>query len=232
MADPANWREYIAQRLATPFLGFFGERLFGMLAVYLNDTIGTGAIEARKAAWLSESTVPDDGLQYSGNERLMARYPGESTALYKARLQQAWNVWGIAGNEQSFISQLELFGLSNIEIKTNADWDWDGQPENWSRFWVVIHGHPWTLEGNWDDPGTWGDGGTWGITATPDEVNFVREVIRTFKAAHEVCLWIIVVLDETEWTTGPQPDGTWDDWRNRNTGAEYLDGTAPVVVIK
>jgi hypothetical protein len=90
----------------------------------------------------------------------------------------------------------------------------------WSRFWVVLTDHSWTDDGTWGDPGTWGDGGTWATTATPDEVRAVRNIVRLFKGAHEVCTFVVVVLDEPTWDT-EQPDGTWGNPINRSEAAAY-----------
>lgn len=230
MVDAAiNWRAYAKRFLPGTALGYWGERLTGMLALFADDT-ATGLSEARKAPWLAEATSPDDVLTHVGNERLMEKYPGETDATYRARLLAAWDTWSKAGNESVIIAQLTAFGLSGITIKTNADWNWDNQPNNWSRFWVVITGHPWTWSGTWGDGGDWGDGRLWGITATEAQLEAVRSIINKFRPAHVINPWIIFVIDGAQWTG--TPNGKWDDWRERDAGAVYIDGKGQPPVIK
>ena len=229
-----NWREAVAQLLPPWMQGEFGDKLTAYYAL-LQDGISTTLFEAQRAAWLLETTSPDDVLVHIGNERNMPQYPGETFAQYRARLHGAWEAWTYAGNESSIIGQLEAFGLSDIEIKTPRDWDWDsaagltweegvGGEDNWSRFWVVIKGHPWVAQNSFTL------GTCMGLSATPEEIRTVRSIIQKWKYGAAINPWIIVVLDETTWDA-EQPDGTWHDWRNRSQAARYIDGKGQRPVI-
>jgi hypothetical protein len=90
----------------------------------------------------------------------------------------------------------------------------------WSRFWMVITGHSWSASDPIGSGGTIGDGSTIGSDATPDEVRATRNIVRLFKAAHEVCPAICVVLDEPTWAS-EQPDGRWGNPLNRSDSAIY-----------
>jgi hypothetical protein len=241
-ATPTNWREAVL-RLLPGWLtaeGGFGERVTGTVGL-VTDLVSVAAGEAARAPWLLEETCPDDALPMLGEERRMPRYPGETAAAYKARLHAAWEAWEYAGTAQAIISQLEAFGLSDIEVMTPRDWDWDsaapgtwedgvGGDANWSRFWVVIKGHPWT-GATWGAGGAWGSGGVIGLSATRDEIAAVRDIVQRWKGAEALNPWIIVVLDEVTWAA-EQPDGTWHDWRNRSASARYIDGRGqrPVLI--
>ena len=107
-----------------------------------------------------------------------------------------------------------------------ADWDWDsnsgGDPDDWAKIWLVIYStngpYPWDREGSWDDGEAW-DGRpeeTWGSTATPEQVQEIQAIVEDWKAAHELCVNIVVALDTavfdpTDNTTYPT-DGLWGHW--------------------
>lgn len=220
----------------TPAKPHYGERFMGTFGI-LSDVLAQAAIQAVRAWWLKDEFSPVDALPYLGEDRQIDRYPGDSDDTYRNRLIGAWDAWAVAGNEEAIVSQLESYGLTNIEIHSARNgWDWDsaapgdwshgvGGAANWSRFWVVIKGHPW-LASNALDAGT-----ALGLTATLEEVAAVRAIVEKWRAAEAICPWVIVVLDVTAWNAG-LPNGTWYDWRNRNKAARYLDGRGqrPVIV--
>src|SRR5690606_37201251 len=144
------------------------------------DLLAEGAQAAVLASKFGSEYFAPDALDYIGVERNLPRFPGETDTNYEARLRDAWNLWRQAGTNGGIIAMFDALGIA-AEIKTNADWDWDGDTDNWSRFWVVLTDHSWVSDGEWGDPGTWGDGGTWGSNATPDEVRAVRNIVRLFK---------------------------------------------------
>lgn len=226
-----NWRQYLTELIPAWLLGYFGERLTGAIGL-LSDVVNTGAFEARVAPWVLMPTSPEDALPLVGSERGLPRLAGETATAYRVRLVDAWNIYKAIGSVAVLTSQFESMGLSDIEIKTNAsaNWDWDGQTDNWSRMWIVIKGHPWTWEGSWRSESTWGEPGTLGITASEAEVASLQDIVRRFRAAHDICLWIIIVIDPGSWVG--EPAGDWDDWRNRDTGAAYLDGSMQAVSIR
>lgn len=229
MADPQTYRT-ASDELSPTVLkgdvpgGDFGARLrdswIGLPLDLLSEWVNQGV----KARFFGSNTFPADALPLLGSERLIERYPADTDETYKARLQDAWNIWEEAGTQAGIRRQLEAFGLSDIEFRSNTDWNWDNQPDNKSRFWVILNksGHSFEKGRTWGDGSVWDGGWTWGSTATFDEVSTIRRIIRKFKPGHDICLHIVVVLDEAVWV--PEPDGTWDKWQNRNTGAVYWDG--------
>jgi hypothetical protein len=87
----------------------------------------------------------------------------------------------------------------------------------------VIKDHPWGPQAELGTglvlDGTW----TLGSTATPEEVATVRKIVRTWKPAHMVCEYIVIVFDETEWDSDP-PSGDWHIPGNRSEAAAYWAG--------
>jgi hypothetical protein len=117
------------------------------------------------------------------------------------------------------VPELSYLGF-DAEIKEvhTAGWDWDGDTDNWSRFWVVITQDDW-------DPIYWGTGGAawgdgvWGCDATQAEAGTLIRLIRKWKAGHMVPI-TVVVMDAETWDE-EQPDGTWSDPANRSASAIY-----------
>lgn len=219
---PKDVRE-LARSLSPGWLrGKWGERLVGTIAGVMSDVLLEGARVAINLRSLRSPLFPEDGLDLIGNERMLPRFPGESHVTYKTRLLDAWKIWRQAGTRGGIIHMFMRLGFE-VETVRNSEWNWDNEPANWSRFWVVFLDHNWVSDGLWQDPGTWDDGGTWDTTATPDEVRAVRNIVRNFKAAHEVVPAIIIVLDLSAYLNG-QPDGSWKWLWDRNPAASYWDG--------
>ena len=234
--DDTNYREYVL-RIAPkrPFGGRLGQRLIGVVAL-LFDLTARGMRDAVRAPWIGDDVGPaPDALGPAGRELSMPRYPNETAEQYEARLEDPWDTWALAGTTAAITAQLEAFGLSDIEIRTARDgWDWDsaapgdwsagtGGSGNWSRFWVIIKGHPWGASNDLVN-------GVGGLTATVEEIRTVRAIVQKWRSGRWLNPWIIVVLDETTWNA-EQPNGTWHDWRNRSASARYVDGAGQLPVL-
>lgn len=140
-----------------------------------------------------------------------------------------------------------------VDIYSKAgNWDWDAalDVEGWSRFWVVIYPLAtgiWTQSPPWGDVdlfgGAWGAPGftgTWGSSATAEQVESIRSIIREWKAGGTRCVSIIVAFDETKFDPtdpagAPLPSGDWGRPAKivggtyvptREPSAIYWDGTA------
>jgi hypothetical protein len=218
-----TYRQYAEELSPTVLLGTWGARFVVGSIGLMADLIAQRAREARKASLLTAESIPTDALPLKGYERLSPRYPADTDATYKARLIDSWERWKQGGSEQGMIAELEAYGLTDISIVLDSEWDWDGE-EYWSRFWVVIKGHAWTGPRLIGDAGSMLDG-TWtlGSSATPEEVNAVRSIVRRWKPGHMICSYIIPVLNEATWDA-EQPDGTWARNYNRSTAACYWPG--------
>ena len=158
----------------------FGARLRDSWIGLPLDILSEWANQGVKARFFDSNTFPADALPLLGAERLIERYPADTDETYKARLKDAWNIWQEAGTQAGIRRQLEAFGLRDIEFRSNTDWNWDNQPDNWSRFWVILNksGHSFEKGRIWGDGSVWGGGWTWGSTATFEEVSTIRRIIR------------------------------------------------------
>lgn len=120
-------------------------------------------------------------------------------------------------------------GTATYQIVNPANWSWDalGATEPF-RFWIVIHSEPgvglWDDDGVWDDPGDWGDGGTWGSTATTEEVETVRLIVKDWQSAGSKPVEVIVAWDPGDFVPGdaspPNPDGNWANYGKNVAGTE------------
>lgn len=197
--------------------------------------------------------APDDALGYIGRDRQILRGPEESPEAYAQRLVRYLDDWRLAGTAWAMLEQLRAFMTPHqvrLRIYNNhgtcrtidrdgtrsrvrgTNWDWDGTPNAWSRFWVLIYvttdspSQPWARCNPWGTPGeTWGMADrTWGSTARPNEVAGVLQIIRTWKPAGSRCVFAMVVFDDTAFqpsdTAPPLPDGTWGNWSKNVAGVQ------------
>jgi hypothetical protein len=171
------------------------------------DHMVRAARVAVKAAFVAD--CPLDALAYHVRARLLPRYPGDTDATYRARLDQAWSLWALAGTRAGLLALLAALGFPHAAIYDARDptppgevsWPPDGNPGNWSRFWVFLdtsldNPFGWTLQ-TWGGGWHWGDGSTWGSTATPGQVAMIRGALRLFKPAHVIVGGIFVDVGGT-----------------------------------
>lgn len=222
MAEPANFREMAANLSPGTWKRQWGQKLVQGAIGLLFDMLAEGTRTAVITTKFGSKNFPDDVPEQIGIERHLPRFPGETITAYSSRLQNAWNLWRQAGTDGGIVAMFEALGLT-ATVYSNADWDWDSQPNNWSRIWVVFEEGTWGTGATWGGGATWGDGTLWGIGATRDEIRAVRNIVRSFKAANVICPAICVVFDAVTWAA-EQPDGTWDNILNRSGAAIYIDG--------
>lgn len=204
-----NFREQLEAQSLPWMLRFYGIRFFGAAIGLVTDTIMQAASLALRAAWLKDSTSPDDALPFFGEERQIAQVPGETNAQYRVRLADAWDIWKQAGTTSFAAVTLAPFGVDAASVQIVADRDWVADPgsTHWSRFWIVLAPPlPWELT-LWGDAGDqWGDGRTWGSDATEGEVSAVRSQLCKFKSAHEIGVFVVLNFSNQVWGLG-----SWGD---------------------
>lgn len=202
--------------------------------------------EGVTAAWPGVGTPT--ALALTGQARGIIRGFAEPDASYAAR-QLNWRYdWQRTGNPYTIMRQLQgyLTGFDVDMFVVNAQSTWYGLAADgtvtktatsawlWDdlgivyRFWVILF-PPAEL---WDRDGTWGDGEvwgandtTWGSTATREQVDTVRAIIRQRKSAEGLCQGVIVSFDETapfDPANGapPLPDGTWHYYSKNDGGTQ------------
>lgn len=196
-----NWRWWIARVLPGWMRGEWGTRLTDTFALAW-DALSDAAMVAVKASWLKSSVSPNDAVAYVGTESGLPRYPSDTDAGYRARVDARWVTWPTAGKRPTpttggVCEQLKSFGLTDVEMIRNYDWRTKGPPgdaDDWSRFWIVLKSTPW--ERRVIGGGTIGSG-TIGSTATVDEIRTIRRIVNDFRAGGDVCAGIFVVLSGT-----------------------------------
>lgn len=210
-----TYRQWAHDTVPTWLRGRWGGKLSEFIG-FVFDTIQEEVFEAGAAGMLDAPTFPADALPHIGSERSIERYPSESDATYHSRVKGAWVAWPQAGTKGGVLSQLSA-GAFTASIMEMKDWNWDGVPANWSRFWVLITAHGWTRN-KWGDGRVWGQG-VWGASATQAEAQTLIRIVRKWKPGHVVAI-IVVVMDDVAWAAA-LPDGTWGNPANRNPAALY-----------
>jgi hypothetical protein len=217
-----TFRTY-ARELSPPVLqdDAGGERFVAGAIGMTFDLLAAWAVAAVKAKLLTNPEQPTDALSLIGTERLSPRYAADTEETYRARLLDAPHRFAQAGSEQAMLAELAAAGIAATFVY-DPDWSWDGD-DYWSRFWLVVADHSWT------GPRELGDGsildGTWtlGSSATPEQVDTIRKIVRRWKPLEWICSHVIIVFDETTWAA-EQPNGTWEDPSLRSSAGCYWPG--------
>lgn len=211
------------------------------------------------------SFAPSEALSLIGQDRRIRRGLNEPDPSYRARLLRWLQDWKRAGSAFAILSQLRAYLQTSVRLRIVTangtwwtlepdgtmrrtvtlpakNWNWDGNAPLWARFWVIIYcdtGVPFARGRKFGDGHRYGDGfGTIGCTATLAQVGSIRDIVRQWKAAHEVCKNIVLAFDATMFDPAfvpgaPMPDGTWGHWSKlvggtqvaaRDARAVYWDG--------
>jgi P2-related tail formation protein len=137
---------------------------------------------------------PPDALPSHASDRTMERWPSESEQDWRTRIGSAWDKWAKGGTNAGVLENVQGVGYPNTIIREYWDWP-DGDDSQWARFWIVID-QPHNIQGPAPIGGfTLGDGTILGVSGiTDDDVNRLRRIVRTWKAAHAHCEKIIAVV--------------------------------------
>ncbi len=220
----------------------------GLVLTSLGLTMDAIAEHARQSVRARfPSLAPTDALGPMGRDRRITRGLSESDASYAARLLRWLDDWRVAGNPYVLMDQLRAFLGADLKMRTvdnqgnwftvevgggrsvnlaQGNWDWDGSPGKWSRFWVIIYPNGFWQGLSWGTPGlVWGAPGlVWGSTASPEQVRGVRGIVREWKPAGTRCVNIIIAFDNNSFdpASGPiLPDGTWGE-ASKNVAGEQV----------
>jgi len=229
-----------------------GERVLWTLGL-LEDAVA----EAWRQSLLASmpSFAPSDALTLLGRDRGIVRGINEPDEAYAARMLTFLEDNKQRGMPHALGRQLQAYCQAPVAVRIvdnngnwftldrdgstsyrlrNGDWNWDGQPWNWARFWVLIYmtpdGRPWSH--TWDPTLGASDGTT---TATADQIASVLSIVRAWSPAATQCQFVMIVDGEPSDTLGPDlpgnPDGTWGEWAfgnllrpSRSTKARYWRG--------
>ncbi len=270
MTTPARFR--LLRRFLAPRWLTTGE---GELVGYALDLIKDAFVERLRLGLFFKlpqndpeglTTPPEDALAALGRDRRVVRGLNESPQDYARRLVRWLDDRRTAGNPYTLMRKLaEYLGPlpsyrtvdnrgnwysraadgTETAVLDEGNWNWDGHPERWSRFWVIIYPNGlWNIDAyDWGDaagPG-WGEAttGTWGSTAPSEHVGTVRFLVNDWKPAGTRCVNIIVAFDPasfdpSEAVSAPgMPNGLWGGWSKivggvsvpaRLATARYWDG--------
>jgi hypothetical protein len=240
----------------------------GELVGYSLDLLKDAALERLRLGLLARfpqngpngETAPEDALAALGRDRRVVRGISETSASYAYRLTQWLVERRTAGNAFTLLRQLsaycgEGFSFRTYDARGNCysravdgtetyapatSWDWDGQPERWSRFWVVIYPTGiWTTAGTYGDPGTpdWNpNAGQWGVDMPREHVRSLQAIVADWKPEGTRCVHIVLAFDPTSFDpASPEPDGSWGGYSKIDAGvrvparlstARYLNGVS------
>jgi hypothetical protein len=203
-------------------------------------------------------TAPTDALTAIGRDRRIIQGITETSAAYAVRLIRWLDDHRSKGTAFTMMRQLAGYcrggfsfriydnrgncysrSVSGVETYNAAtDWDWDGDTDRWSRFWVVIYPtSEWTATSHeYADGSQFGKTIQWGVSIPREEVANVRAIVRDWKPAGTRCVNIIVAFDPASFDpAAPEPDGTWgaaykfsggNAVSSRLSTARYLRGSA------
>lgn len=194
-------------------------------------------------------------LPYLAGDRGITLYSTEPEASQRERLAQWWQLHRQRGTHQGemrhlhpwFLSEpalpmmrivhqagdgssatwhtLDGAGAYTVHKQTPSNWDWDGVPSAWSRFWLIIYtdqqGFP--AQENWDGGADWDEvGKIWDSLYSSAQIADFLAAIREWQSAHSV-LWGVIlatdplsfdptaapVTDPAGWTTLPAGNWYW-----------------------
>lgn len=168
-----------------------GSAFFEHMAI-LSDFVVDFAREGFKSHLIDR--CPPDALPEHARDRTLERWPTETEEQHRARIGNAWGVWEFGGTNKGVLDAVQ--GLGYFDSVIYEYWDWpDGNDAAWARFWIVID-QPHPIQAPPPIGGfTVGDGTIVGVGGiTDDDVERLRRIVRTWKAAHAHCEKIIAVV--------------------------------------
>jgi len=107
--------------------------------------------------------------------------------------------------------------------RTAGNWDWDGVPTAWSRFWLIIHidGLGLPAQPEWDGGQLWDDGEIWDGVFTYDQITDLVAAINMVKSAHSALWGIILATDPASFDPTASPTTDPDGWTSLPAGQWY-----------
>lgn len=206
----------------------------------------------QQTAWLMlPSLAPADALSRIGKDRAIVRGLFEPAAGYRERLI-AWRYprgHRIRGTATALLEQLAA-ALRGTEYTTidargtkyqsgvalpaarGVTWNWDGAEganigAQWARYWLVVKssGAPWPsfTDGAWGPTIGNPDVCIGGSGIHPGEISAVRALVSPLRLGWSPAgrrpVYLTIYFPGSAF---PVPDGTWDDWANRDPAYRYV----------
>lgn len=158
---------------------------------------------------------PDDAVPHHGRASQLEPGLSETTAAYRLRIKDRWSFWANVGPKSVTVDGktyglqealrfysgcpgLYLYDLPNDAWLTGADAaQEDGNPENWSRFAIIVEGpHAWE-ELEIGEDFVIGPETLIGITMTSTELSRMRRTFRRHRPPSHVGIDIYIIFDAT-----------------------------------
>jgi hypothetical protein len=159
----------------------------------------TDAVQARFL-----QTAPPDALPFLAGDRLLEKYPQETSSIFRTRIAGAWEVWEFAGT---------VYGLEQVLLQ--AGWaaqileHWRTDTSIWAEFSVFVQPSNPTPSANWD-AANW-DEFNWDYNSNALALAQLLPLIGKFKAAHSKLreLWF-VESGTAFWDTANWDEFNWE----------------------
>lgn len=253
----------LIREISPPWL----RREWGEKFLYAHGLVVDGvlewAIQGVKARFPSKA--PEEALPLMGRDRKIIRGFNEPASSYRVRLARWMTDWRRAGNAFALLEQMKayLYGYT-LTLRTVNDrgswqtigldgsyavdrlkgnWNWDGKYPLTARtrFWPILSDVTSLWQGSGvygDGTTTFGDGSVLGLTATPNQVASLRQLVAQWKPGGTLCPFIIVAFDAVFDPSDVPPgvaNGEWEFWGRddagvyrpvRNPECRYISGRA------
>ena len=176
-------------------------------------------------------SAPDDAIAAISRDRKIIRGLNESKTSFAKRLIKWLDTHRIRGNPFALLEQIRAYLQADVVLRTvdqngnwfwidadgshhfqlkSGQWNWDSvSTTNWSRFWVIVYGRTLWTSPEYNDGSEFESGHVWGLSATPDQIDGLRTIVRQFKPSHAKCENIIIALDDSIFQPGTALDGNW-----------------------
>ncbi len=117
-----------------------------------------------------------------------------------------------------------------VHQQSPSNWDWDGVPAAWARWWAIIYREPligWLEAATYDDPDVEFDDGTlWDGGPSETQIRDIVEALQEAQAGHSHLWGVIVSDDETSFDPTAAAVTDADGWTSLPTGNWWVAADA------
>lgn len=133
---------------------------------------------------------------------------------------------------------LDPDGTYSVHRQLISNWNWDGQAQKRSRFWLIIYTNRLGLTPpTWDGGSTWDDGSLWDGLFSSTQIADIVALITEAKSAHSILYGVIAATDPASFDptstlvvngdgTSNLPGGNWNNIVDPTTGKPTRLSTA------